>query len=243
MGHRGPQMRSLGPLIVVGLLACLAAGPGCRSVRERAQDGLREALPQAIGPAAEYSVVIDGPSREIRHGRIARVRVQGKQVRAKGLPEFAEMQLDARDVVVDPKARSVKSCGPATLTATLSEAELTRMLNDRVQVWRRKRVRSLDRCLRIEGWLEAGPLTLRGSGDYALSVKKGVEIWATPTRVAFAGAGVRVPGLVRERAAAVLNPVYTLTDDRLKVRLTRIVPKAGKVYLTGSFDPTGLRLE
>ncbi len=236
-------MRYLQSLIVAGLLACLVLGCGCRSVREQAQDGLRNALPQVIGPAAEYSVTIDGPSRDLRHGRIARVRVLGKQVRAKGLPQFAEMRLDARDVVVDRRRRCVKSCGAATITATLSEAELTRMLNDRVRVWQRKRVRSLDGSLRIEGWLEAGPVTLRGSSDYALSVKQGVEIWMTPTKVAFAGARATVPALVRKRATAVLNPVYTLTDDRLKVRLAGIVPKAGQVSLTGTFDPTGLRLD
>jgi len=229
-------------LIIASMAACLAISLGCRSIREQAQDGLQKALPQVLGPAAEYSVAIDGSSGGIRHGRIARMRVLGKQVRAKGLPEFAEMQLDARDLVVDPESRSVKSCGAATITATLSEAELTKMFNDRIRVWRRKQVKSLDGYLRIEGWLDAGPLILRGSSDYTLSVKGGVEIWMTPTRVAFEGAHATVPGLVRERVAAVLNPVYTLAGDPLKVRLTSIVPRAGRVCVTGSFDPTGLHL-
>ncbi len=229
--------------IIVGLLVCLALGLGCRSVRERAQEGLRQALPQVLGPAASYSVRIDGPSGQIRRGRIQRVRVQGKQVRAKGLPEFAELQLDARDLVIDTESRSVKSCGPATLTATLSEAELTKMLNTRVKAWQHKRVKSREGSVRIEGWLTAGPLTLRGASDYTLAVKQGVQIWMTPTRVSFEGARAKVPEVVRSRAAAVFNPVYTLREERLKVRLTRIEPKAGRVCLTGTFNPTGLRLE
>jgi hypothetical protein len=233
--HRG--------LMAAGVLVLVAACCGCRSIREQAQDGLKKALPEVLGPAAEYSVKIDGPSRQLRRGRIARVRVRGKRVRVKGLPEFAEMQLDARDVVVDRKSRSVKSCGRATITATLTEAELTRMLNESVRVWKRKRVRSLNGSLRIEGWLKAGPVTLRGSSDYAMSVKKGVEIWMTPTKVSFGRAGVKVPGLVRKRAAAIINPVYTLSDDRLNVRLRSIVPIAGRVRLTGTFNPTGLHLE
>jgi hypothetical protein len=229
--------------MVVGLLVCMAVGLGCRSIRERAQEGLEQALPQVLGPAASYSVQIDGSSGQIRRGRIARVHIKGTRVCAEGLPQFEEMQLDARNLVIDMDNHSVRSCGTATLAATLTEAELTKMLDQRVRVGQRKRIRSRDKYVRVEGTLEAGPLSVRGSSDYALAVKKGVEIWATPTRVSFAGAGARVPGPVRTRAAAVLNPIYTLSEKRLKVRLTGIAPKSGRVLLTGTFDPTGLRLE
>ena len=238
----GSRLRVLARVVMLCLLTAAVAGSGCRTVRERAEDSLRQALPQLVGPAAEYRVSIDGSSRDLRHGRADRVRVIGRQVRARGLPALAELQLDVHDLIIDLERGVVVSAGAASLVASLDDAELSRLLNDRVRAWRRKRVRSRLGFVRVEGWIEAGSLVLRGSSDYALSVRDGVEIWATPTRVAFQGAQAGVPARVRTRAAAVLNPVYTLAEDPLRIRLRRAEPLEGRVRLVGTFDPTGLQL-
>ena len=98
---------------------------GCgRTINRAAERRVRDALPEILGPARAYRVHIDNePDRTLR-GHLARVLIDGDQVRLKNGLYFDSLHLELRGVDVDTNAGRVRTIKETHFTATASAANV-----------------------------------------------------------------------------------------------------------------------
>ena len=126
MTKKNGQIRFLiGFLLCVGLLSPLGCG---RAINRAAERRVRDALPGVLGPARAYRVHIDNdPDRTIR-GRLARVLIDGEQVKLNNGLYFDALHLELRGVEVDTNSGRVRSIKATNFTATASAATFNEYL-------------------------------------------------------------------------------------------------------------------
>lgn len=115
----------------IALLLCvwLMLPFGCgRAVNRAAEHRVRDALPHVLGSARAYRVHIDSdPDRTIR-GHLARVLIDGEQVKLTNGLYFDALHLELRGVDVDTNSGRVRSIKATYFTATASAATVNEYL-------------------------------------------------------------------------------------------------------------------
>ena len=116
---------------VLALLLCFGGlfPVGCgRAINRSAERRVRDALPDVLGPARAYRVHIDNdPDRTIR-GRLARVLIDGDQVKMNSGMYFDALHLELRGVDVDLHSGRVRSIKETFFSATTSAATVNEYL-------------------------------------------------------------------------------------------------------------------
>ena len=115
--------------IALSLCVGLTLLSGCgRAVNRAAERRVRDALPQVLGAARAYRVHIDNdPDRTIR-GHLARVLIDGEQVKLTNGLYFDALHLELRGVDVDTHSGRVRAIKTTTFTATASAATVNEYL-------------------------------------------------------------------------------------------------------------------
>ena len=108
-----------------GILLLLGCG---RAINRSAERRVRDALPDVLGPARSYRVHIDNdPDRTVR-GRLARVLIDGEQVKMNSGMYFDALHLELRGVEVDTHSGRVRSIKETYFSATTSAATVNEYL-------------------------------------------------------------------------------------------------------------------
>lgn len=224
-------------LLLSGAAAALLAG-GCADgiARGKAEREIAKMLPEILGPAESYSVKVDGKATEMLKGKVRGVQVTGVRVQPEGLPCLDRLEADVRDVVVDTKNHAILSAGKTAWSGWLDNAEITRLLNGRIPLLEEIQVSVLPGYVVASGKATYLGVTTSGSVRARPSVRKGSEIWMTPTRFEFLKLGTGVPAWAGQKVADIVNPVYTVPAAKYGISLTGIAAEKDRLRLDGDMD-------
>jgi hypothetical protein len=126
----GASLRTARRFALPALLVVLALG-GCAppGTYSKVRGIVRDVVTRDLGPADKYDVDVSRDSvSNLRAGRLSSVKVHGVNVRTHAGIVLDEVFLSADDVVVDRKAKRVKSARDASFTAYLGDATLASVL-------------------------------------------------------------------------------------------------------------------
>jgi len=122
------RSRDLRQVLAVIAVALAVAAAGCtgRLVSRAVEDGIRDRLPDLIGPADSYAVEVHGSTRRMLRGRIGEIVVRGKGVWVSPDMCLDSIEVRMKDVSADPESLALKDVGEITFEAVASE----RSVND-----------------------------------------------------------------------------------------------------------------
>ncbi|HEY3333152.1 MAG TPA: DUF2993 domain-containing protein [Capsulimonadaceae bacterium] len=205
-------------------------------------DGVKAALPEVIGPADSWEVTVGGNQGTIIGGRVPSVVIHG--VNAHVTPEMTmtTLDIDARDISVDLRKRTVKSIGSVTFQGTLNQAQLDRYLRltDGADP---NRPRQLSVGLRRNDLLIGFRYAKYGvsvpvsvAGRLSISRAGSDKIDLNPTRTAVAK--VPIPSSVVDYEMKQVNPVIDLSTMKFPVTLRDIHVADGQMVFAGKTEIT-----
>lgn len=228
------ELRRLIPVI---LAATLISGCSRGIIRPKIEAGIENALPGYIGPAKEYHVEADGPSKPMLNGEIGALHITGRDVQLTPSLVVRDLVVDMKKVKADPSTRKLQRVGSTIFQATVTE----KAVNDYV---RASRPNSTE--IRID--LEPGKLTavarptFHGIGA-EISVTGKPQI-AGGSKVNFVAdkasvSIVPVPAFIVNELLDLVNPVLDLNQMKFPVSLTSVTVKKDTVELAGkaTFKP------
>ena len=228
-------MKRQAHLLALALAGC--ARPGERE----AERAILRLLPEYLGPAKGYAVRVKGKSLgAISRGHLREVRIAGTDVRLTDELTVRELTVDADEVAVDLKTRSLQGVSQALFSARIDEAPLDAMA-------RKRRPKLLDLKLRLTGkWVEATvrpevfgyptiPITVRGT----LAVRSGGRaLDFSPDRGRLSV--VPIPEALLDFVAERLNPVVDLSGLSVPLQIQRAEVAGGALTLSGTIPPDRL---
>ena len=225
----------IGSALTLALLGC--ARPGERE----AEKAILRLLPDYLGPAKRYTAKVRGKSLgAISRGHLREVRIVGYDVRLTDELTVRELTLDADEVAVDLKSRTLQGVTQALFSARIDPAPLDAMA-------RKRRPKLLDLKLRLTGkWVEVTlrpevfgyptvPITVLGTlaprgGGRALDFE--------PDRGRLGV--VPIPEALLDFVAERLNPVVDLSALTVPIRVDRAEVSGGSLVLSGNIPPDRL---
>lgn len=228
-------MRRLLALLLVALVAGCSGG----IIRPRVEDGIRDALPDYIGPAKEYIVRCDGDSTAMLGGKIKRLHIEGRDVQVDPNLLISRLIVDMNLVHFDPGSHKMKSVESTAFEALVtektvnsyiaqtrqSESEMSVQLQPgKVQVKFVPNIGGLDVLIAI-----AGTLSLAGRDKVNFEADKA------------AVAHLPIPSLVANKVLDRVNPVLDMSAMKFPVILSGITINKGSVSIRGAmqFKPDG----
>lgn len=110
-------------LVLLAGLMVLAGGCG-RAINRTAERRIREALPQAIGPAKEYRVHVENSPVRTIQGQFANITIDGDDVRFPTGLILDNLHIQLKNVNVDTRKGRVRHIGEARFAITVSENSL-----------------------------------------------------------------------------------------------------------------------
>lgn len=224
-------------LLLLFFLPIACARPG----EKKAEQALAELLPEYLGPADRYRTYVQSDSLgAIMRGRMRTVRIEGTNVHLQPDLIVGDLTLEAAEVEVDLRARTLKGIGRAAFLARIEEASLDRFV-------RRHRPRLADLRVRLRGSsVEVSvrpevfgyptlPVTILGR---LLPRAGGVTLDFDPDRARLSV--VPIPGPILDFVAERLNPVVDLSQMAVPIRVEEAEVRAGALHLSGSVPPDDL---
>ena len=121
--NRSLRIMALRIALLFGAVVLIAAGCG-RTINRTAERRIREALPNAIGPARQYRVHIDNAPLRTLGGQLSNVAIDGDDVRFPTGLILDNLHIDLKNVDVDTSKGRVRHIGDAQFVITISEQSL-----------------------------------------------------------------------------------------------------------------------
>ncbi len=214
-----------------------------RVVNRTAERRIREALPDAIGPARDYRVhVASAPLRSIE-GKFANITVDGDDVRFPNGLIMDSLHIDLKDVNVDSRHRVVRHVGEARFIMTVSDRSLDQFLageSPAGESIRKTRLYFSDNnMVTVTGervtLLNVGvPFRLTGPIRAASATR--VEI--DPRRLEVAG--IPFTGAILRFFKSRIESSVDLRQFPVPVQLSSVRTERGRMVLAGSIDADAL---
>ncbi len=223
-----------------GVIALFAL-TGCQSAQTKAAHEIADALPRALGPARHYDVRVEGSAFDLARGHARRIRVMGQGVRVAPDATLDTLDLDARGVSFDPRARRITSVDRASFTGAVGQDNLTRYVRayhvglpgllvrlraSDVLVELPVRVGGLHTTASLGGTL-APDARSAGRLDF---VADAADVGAVPLPVGLVNAALRL-----------VNPVFDLSHIRVPITVTQAGVVNGRMVLQGTADLNGFQ--
>ncbi len=218
---------ALGALMAV--VAVIATGCGGRIVSGPIEKGIREKLPELIGPAKSYQVNVDGSASKMMHGKIKKIDIRGVDVKVSPGLVVSDLHVVLSDVVADTKSGDLKSVGATVFDATVTEDSLNRflaetredkmraqMLDGRMVVVAEPSVLGLAVSVRVTGRLVPNGSVL----NYKVDQLKVV--------------GIKTPSLAVRMVEDEVNPVIDLATPQFAPLIETVEIKPGVVRIVGT---------
>lgn len=228
LAARETRLKRLFPLTI---LAALLTGCAGGLVSSRVEKGIRNSLPEYIGPAKRYSVHTDGSEASMLSGKIGRIEIEGEEVQVDPNLVVRRLYVDMREVRCDVDTRALKTVGSTTIQALIAEDAVNRYI---------ERTRE---DLNLTVALEPGKILVKFVPSVAgvgvpISVAGTVAVAGTD-KVNFvadsAALGrIPVPAYVVNKVLDRMNPVLDMSQMRFPVILKEIVLRKGAAEVKGS---------
>lgn len=217
-------------LLVMILMALILSGCTGDMVTGRVEDSVRDRLPDLIGPAKSYEVQVSGSSWRMMKGKIAEVRIHGKEVWI--MPDLCvdDLNVCMKDVVADRKDSTVKSVGKIEFTAATSETALNKYLDKRAE-------EQSVRLLSGKALVTARPKVLGITTKVAFTgylKANGRELNLVVTDLDVAGVGT--PRLAAKCLEDYINPVLTLKADWIVPKIGTVKIEPGQLVISGTAE-------
>ena len=221
-------MRRLFALLIVLLVAGCSGG----IIRPRVENGIRDALPDYIGPAKEYRVRCDGESTAMLGGVIKRLHIEGTDVQVDPNLLLSRLIVDMDEVHVNPSSHEIKSVAATSFEAVVTE----KAVNHYIQATRESESE-------MSVGLEPGKVAVKfvpsiGGIDVLIAIAGTLSI-AGGDKVNFDAdkasvAHLPVPSLVANKVLDRVNPVLDMSAMKFPVSLSSITIRKGAVSIKGS---------
>lgn len=223
-------MRRLLALLILALVAGCSGG----IIRPRVEDGIRDALPDYIGPAKEYTVRCDGESTAMIGGKIKRLHIEGKDVRIDPNLLLSRLTVDMDRVHFDPVSHKIKSVESTAFEAVVVEKTVNRYI---------KATRESESEMTVE--LQPGKILVKfvpsiGGVDVLIAVAGTLSV-TNGDKVNFEAdkasvAHLPVPALVANKVLDRVNPVLDMSTMKYPVVLSGISINKGSVSIKGAMQ-------
>jgi hypothetical protein len=234
------------PARTLAALASVLLLSGCaRPINRHAERLIREQLDGYIGPAAAWTVRVDGAPLNTLRGSLSQVAIHGTSVALRGAIELADLEVTLSRLQIDIGRRQVRSIGGAGFSATIAEAAINRYLKQDAGAAPDYRVRVLR--------LRQGKLILYGQkrwlGRWWNFSVSAVPHLVSPTRLAYdpdkmtvIGMRLPIPRAILRRFARRLSSGLDFSALPFPVRITDVSVDEASVSITGNVEVTdGLR--
>ena len=231
--------------VIMLTVVCLAVlGTACnRVVNRTAERKIREALPEAIGPARQYQVHIENAAMRSIEGKFANVTIDGDDVQFPSGLLLDALHIDLKNVDIDTGKKKVRHIGEARFTITVSEKSLDQLLAGEAPAGETLRKVRL-------AFGENNQVTVTGERVTLLNVGvpfrlSGPIRAASPTRIEIDPRRLDVIGI--PFSGGVLNFFKSRIESSLDLRqfpvpvqLSSVTTERGKMILSGSIDAESL---
>lgn len=230
---KGTVNRSLlGMALLTGITMVLAES-GCMPLSRMLEKGISGKLPSLLGPAESYDVrVLETGSLSLARGRINRIDIDGKKVRAKGMPVVRNLSISAFGIDADVKKRSIRSVDKTAIRLEVDDADLRDFLRTRydkeVDIDIDGRNISLATVRNIRG------LNLRLEADGALVLRNDhqVDFKISALKVSKLPVPIALASMILES----FNPVFDTSDLPFPVRLQEITLQPSTLVIAGEAE-------
>lgn len=228
------HLQRLIPIVVVG---ALVAGCSGGLVRPRIEKGIKNALPEYVGPATEYTVRADGSTRDMLNGFIELLHIEGRDVQIDPNVALKHMWVEMGEVRYN-RHRELTSVGETTFGATVLE----RVVNQYIE---QARDGSSDLRVKFETAKVSVVFVPKVVGVDVAVVITGKPVIVGGDKVNFVAdrgsvARVPVPAYIVNKALDRVNPILDMSLMKFPVSLKHIAIRDGAVVVKGSaqFKPT-----
>lgn len=228
-------MRRLLALLLVALVAGCSGG----IIRPRVEDGIRDALPDYIGPAKEYSVRCDGNSGAMLGGVIKRLHIEGRDVQVDPNLLISRLIVDMNQVRFDPGSHKMKSVESTAFEAVVTEKTVNRYIAQTRQSESEMSVQLQPGKVQVKFVPNIGGLDVLIAIAGTLSLAGGDKVNFEADKAAVAH--LPIPSLVANKALDRVNPVLDMSAMKFPVILSGITINKGSVSIRGAmqFKPDG----
>ncbi|HET6455727.1 MAG TPA: DUF2993 domain-containing protein [Armatimonadota bacterium] len=216
------------------LIVTLVAGCSGGVIRPRVEDGIRDALPNYIGPAKEYKVRCDGDSTKMIGGKIERLYIEGKDVQVDPNLLIGRLIDDMDQVRFHPTSHKMKSVEATSFEAVVSEKAVNRYI---------EQTRDSESQLGVE--LQPGKILVKfvpniGGMDVLIAIAGTLSV-AQGGKVNFEAdkasvAHLPIPALVANKVLDRVNPVLDMSAMKFPVMLSGISINKGSVSVKGTME-------
>lgn len=224
-GQRGLSL----PALALFALACALTLGGCAppGAHRKVRGMVRELAERELGPADKYEVQTSRDSLgALQAGRLEHVRVHGVNVRPAPGYVLDDLVVEARNVRVNRRAKTVESAEDSSAVGWIGEKNMAEMIAATGLVTD-PTVRILADRVEVRGrYAVAGRLPLEVSARGRLTLKQPASVVFTADRVTAGGIPAPIPFS------------YTLDFRRIyePLLLTHISQEPGRVTLNGTVD-------
>lgn len=232
-------------LLSLAAIACFVwSGTGCtRVVNRTAERRIREALPDALGPAREYRVHVENAPLQSVAGKFANIAIDGDDVRFPTGILLDGLHIDLKNVDIDTGRRRVRHVGEANFTITVSDRSLDQFLAGEAPAGeniRHTRVTFGDNnTVAVTGErvtvLNVG-IPFRLTGPIRAASATRVEI--DPRRLDVAG--IPLSGVILNFFKSRIESSLDLRQLPVPVQLASVTTQRGRMILSGSVDAEAL---
>lgn len=224
--------------VLVPLVALVGCARPAEKVAEKAIVGL---LPGYVGPADSYKARVRSDSLgAMMRGRAKTVHIEGKGVRLTPELTLEALTVDAEEVEVDRKAKTLRSVGEATFSARIREPNLHAMA-------RARRPKLADLGVSLVGPYVRVKVTPEVFGYPTVPVTIDGELLARDGGGAldFEPASARltilpIPKPILDFVAERLNPIVDLRGLSLPIQVEKAQVRGGTLVLDGRIPPEEL---
>ena len=219
--------------VVIAVLIGSMAGCG-NPIRDKIEHGIRDSLPEMIGPADVYEVRVYGATPRLLKGKLDGLDIDGANVVLPNGLKLANLDVKIRDLVVDPKTKELKKAGSTDYTAVIAEHELNRYVT---------RLYPDVPDLNID--LRSGYVTTMarpGLSKLKVMVEADTKVNVINQRVVALDfkkmdvAGVGLPGAAVNYLESKLDAIFDAQDLGFDARITSVSITNSSITLAGTLD-------
>lgn len=224
-------------LVTITALAVFLVGCGGGFVRSKVERGIRNALPQYVGPAEKYTVRVDGSSTDMMNGFIKHLHIEGTAVQVDPKLLVSQLVVDMDEVRYNSK-RELTSIGKTIFGASVTEGDINRYLAQSDAKEYNIKVRLTPSQVQVSFM----PNVL--GVNVAVTVAGKPEI-VSGSKVNFvadsaSAAHLPVPAFIVNQVLANINPILDMSEINFPIAMEHITIKNGSLNLGGraEFKPS-----
>lgn len=224
-------------LLVLGILLS-----GCtRPINRTAESRIRQALPDVLGPAKSYTVRVDSAWERTLQGKLARVSIEGEDVRFRNGLILDHLSLTLKGVEVDTDSHRLRKIRETDFTLTIGEKNLNEFIVDEVidgESLRKIRLQLLENTVLIRGErvvLGVG-IPFEISGSLLIKGPAIVELDTARLRVV----GIPFTGRVLQFLKGRIENAVDLSQLSFPMVVNEVSVVQGRLMLTGKANPMPL---